>query len=355
MAFSLDPISAGASLIGSIFGGVSQADAQRKANESNERIARENRDWQSAENQINRQWEERMWNAQNTYNTPSAMMARYKEAGLNPYLVQKDGGAIGSASSAGTPGMVGAPATPEMQPVNYLSGFSQLGSAVQLSLQQKSVDANVANQNADAMLKLAEAIPKIGESLGWDNARKFALSHLNMNGIHNSQYERQINQVIDESKARTDWQMMQNKVYEQYGAKTAKLGLDKLKQDIDESAARIMRMAVENNVSASEIEKLASEVARNHADALKSIAETRTIDALRGYLVSQAMSTADSMWYDTDEKRSTYKRRSKLREWQESEPAQQMEAAKEAIESTHNSNPLEIFINHVFKSLHIGH
>lgn len=41
----------------------------------------------------NREWTEKMWHLQNEYNTPSAQMARLKEAGLNPNL------AYGSVSS----------------------------------------------------------------------------------------------------------------------------------------------------------------------------------------------------------------------------------------------------------------
>lgn len=41
-----------------------------------------------------------MWNAQNAYNSPSAQMERYQEAGLNPNLIYGNGASAGNASSA---------------------------------------------------------------------------------------------------------------------------------------------------------------------------------------------------------------------------------------------------------------
>ena len=75
------------SLIGGIFGlaaaessGSSAVNAQRLANESNERIAREQRDWS-----------ERMIDEQNQYNSPLAQRDRYLEAGINPYMAMQSG------------------------------------------------------------------------------------------------------------------------------------------------------------------------------------------------------------------------------------------------------------------------
>lgn len=42
------------------------------------------RDWESNEALASRQWQENMWNKENAYNTPSAQMQRYSEAGINP-------------------------------------------------------------------------------------------------------------------------------------------------------------------------------------------------------------------------------------------------------------------------------
>lgn len=54
----------------------------------------------SSLNKANRDWQEKMWNKTNEYNTPANQVARLRAAGLNPQLVALDGS---SAGSVGTP------------------------------------------------------------------------------------------------------------------------------------------------------------------------------------------------------------------------------------------------------------
>lgn len=65
-------IAGGAALAGTTANAISQA----KANKTNKQIA----EYQNA-------WNLSQWERENAYNTPSAMMARYKAAGLNPNVV----------------------------------------------------------------------------------------------------------------------------------------------------------------------------------------------------------------------------------------------------------------------------
>lgn len=76
-------------IVGQIADTIGQTRSNKKANESNERLARE----QQA-------WNEKMWAKNNAYNDPSAQMARLKDAGLNPRLIygQSSGAAAGNAS-----------------------------------------------------------------------------------------------------------------------------------------------------------------------------------------------------------------------------------------------------------------
>lgn len=66
-------IGAGAGLAGSIVGGIFGNNQQKKANEANLRLARE----QNA-------WNEKMWEKNNEYNSPVAQKQRLIEAGINP-------------------------------------------------------------------------------------------------------------------------------------------------------------------------------------------------------------------------------------------------------------------------------
>jgi len=62
--------------------------AAKRANETNIRLAREAQ-----------QFEQKMWEQQNEYNTPQAQMQRFVDAGLNPNLMYGQGNA-GNASSS---------------------------------------------------------------------------------------------------------------------------------------------------------------------------------------------------------------------------------------------------------------
>lgn len=155
----LSGLGAGAvSALGGIASSLFGSSSQQKANETNERIAKENREWQTKENQVNRDWSEKMWQAENQYNTPSAMMQRYKEAGLNPFLVGgQSAGSVGQAGAPNSPSMVGAPNQPDIRGYDYAplaQGFAAAGNSL---LQGIGVNANVANQNANTLLTLSKA------------------------------------------------------------------------------------------------------------------------------------------------------------------------------------------------------
>ena len=73
-------MNAGLNVVGNMIGN-SQAQAnQQKQNEFN-----------AAEAQKTRDWQEMMWNKNNEYNTPLAQVNRLQEAGLNPNLVYGNG------------------------------------------------------------------------------------------------------------------------------------------------------------------------------------------------------------------------------------------------------------------------
>ena len=129
-----EPLSLGAAAImggAGLLSGIGSLFGQKSANDTNLMIAQQNREWQTDENQKNRDFSERMWNLQNQYNTPASMMKRYEEAGLNPYLIGSSGGSgIGAAGAASSPSPVSAPNMPNIQPLN----FGGIGNAVDRGL-----------------------------------------------------------------------------------------------------------------------------------------------------------------------------------------------------------------------------
>ena len=59
--------------------------------------------WSVMMNQANQQFAQKMWNAENEYNTPFNQAQRLRAAGLNPYLAMQNDGSIGQAQSAQVP------------------------------------------------------------------------------------------------------------------------------------------------------------------------------------------------------------------------------------------------------------
>lgn len=89
-------ISAGANLLGGLFG----MSGQRSANKANLRIAREQMRFNSKEAQKQRDWQESYYRK---YSSPIAQSAQYRAAGLNPYLanIQPQGVATGGQAVSG--------------------------------------------------------------------------------------------------------------------------------------------------------------------------------------------------------------------------------------------------------------
>lgn len=105
-------LSAGANILGGLFGYGSQSDA----NATNLEIAKMNQQSVRETNKLNEQmfnhqlaYNEKMWNLQNEYNSPYEQVQRLKKAGINPAAVFGNG----SVSQAGG---ISAPNAPQMTP-----------------------------------------------------------------------------------------------------------------------------------------------------------------------------------------------------------------------------------------------
>ena len=115
-------ISAGASLLGGLFGHSSakaaakaQLQAVRETNEANARLAQKQNDWNLEQ-----------WNRENAYNTPEAQRARYEAAGINPYF------ALGNIQSGNADSLMSADLANQQPVVSDLQGQSGqiLGSSI---------------------------------------------------------------------------------------------------------------------------------------------------------------------------------------------------------------------------------
>lgn len=129
-------IAAGASLTGNAIG----ASSQNKANQTNIDINRENNAFNAQQAQIQRDWQEKMWGMNNSYNSPNAMISR----GLNPF-VQGSAAMAGSKSPAS--GGVAASAAPPPSIQAFRPDFSDVGSSLASMAQARAAMINAENNS----------------------------------------------------------------------------------------------------------------------------------------------------------------------------------------------------------------
>ena len=129
-------IAAGASLAGNAIGSFSQ----NKTNQSSVAINRENNAFNAEQAQIQRDWQEKMWGMNNSYNSPNAMISR----GLNPF-VQGSAAMAGSRSPASGGSAASASPAPSLQA--FRPDFSDVGTALASMAQARAAMIN-AEQNA---------------------------------------------------------------------------------------------------------------------------------------------------------------------------------------------------------------
>jgi len=149
-------ISGASSLLGGLFGGISNRNATREANYTNLAIARETNQNQYNMFQEQNAFNEQMYNRMQEYNTPAAQMQRYQEAGINPYIAAgnvQTGNAQSSLQSAPAPQLH----MPQVAPA------LGMGDAIQNSFSQIG---NVISQYAQNELALSQAQKNRAEA-GW--------------------------------------------------------------------------------------------------------------------------------------------------------------------------------------------
>lgn len=205
ITFAIAPLVAGALIGGgvSLLNGLFNRSRQTATNEQNEALTRESwqkqalenafqRSWQSGQNvdarnwasseaaterafnsaeaQKGRDWQEKMWNKENEYNSPAAQLRRMMDAGINPAMWNMDSNMAGSApstlsassSSASAPmGSAGVGGFSSPIPMQSFSLENPLGGALDAAniVQQRDlVQSQINKNNADAGKSNAEAI-----------------------------------------------------------------------------------------------------------------------------------------------------------------------------------------------------
>ena len=296
------PAIAGA--VGSIGSGIMNLVSQADANEANKQIAAENREWQSGENQLSRDWQEKMWNAQNAYNTPSAMKARLKEAGWNPFLADSEVGSASNAGSAGSPSMQSPPTQPDVFPLDFGFVGQAAQNAANAYYQAEAVDANVANQSANADKTNIDNADALQQIYGKAAAQSYLSSKIKQTqglNMDSSQKAAQNLARTESAQAQARLDQVNADIAQEFGSKKADVEIrerertiDRISQDIMESSVRMSKSASDIQLNEQKIKESLSSYYRNLAEAgmfrklgNKYVAETSTINSLRDGLVQQ--------------------------------------------------------------------
>ena len=129
-------IAAGASLAGNAIGAASQSNT----NAASKELAEMNNKFNAEQAQIQRDWQEQMWNKNNEYNSPQAMISR----GLNPFIGSSAGAGV-SRSPASGGSAAQAAGMPSLQA--FRPDFSDVGTALSSMAQARAAMIN-AEQNA---------------------------------------------------------------------------------------------------------------------------------------------------------------------------------------------------------------
>lgn len=140
-------IAAGASLAGNAIG----ASSQNKTNQTSIDINRENNVFNAQQAQIQRDWQEKMWGMNNSYNSPNAMISR----GLNPF-VQGSAAMAGSRSPASGGAAASAASAPSLQA--FRPDFSDVGSALASMAQARAAMINAESNAALTPYKMQQIL-----------------------------------------------------------------------------------------------------------------------------------------------------------------------------------------------------
>lgn len=219
-------------------------------------LMQQNQEFQSAENQKNRDWQSEEWTRQfdltNAYNDPTAVVSRLQQAGLNPAQVMS-GGAAGSAATAShaTPsapsGGVSASPSPDYSGI-ITSGFQ--------SMQQV---ANTIKMLTEAK-KTAKETPYVGALLD---------SQIQLNLAK-----------FESEQAKTEYQKLQTQFEQIFGTEMRSKELAKLMSDtlLADQEARLKGAQVEL-IDVEKLEKSMNALAA-YAESNKKQAEADRVRAL---------------------------------------------------------------------------
>lgn len=143
---------AGGALIGGALSGISNLFGAHSQNQSVEKqlaAAREEaektRKWQTSEREAQNDWNYKLWQANNEYNTPAAVQSRLISAGINPDLYATNGALQGSSVQA----QGGHTPSGPVADTSAWNRYRPIGSVASQALADTALSAQVAKTNAE--------------------------------------------------------------------------------------------------------------------------------------------------------------------------------------------------------------
>ena len=263
--------------------------------ESDEAEKAYNRQRQLMQDEYN--YSKQLWEANNEYNSPKNQIKLLREANLNPY-VYSHGSDIGT-------GVSGSPASsPSAPSVSMAHGSAaQMPSAPDLGRYIMEGSA-LQNDRMRSFADLVDSYPKLLEACDGDEklAEEVMKSLSGIAGLNGKNpYKFAVAKTLS-AEAQAESDQVQAFLAKKYGDRNAANMISQSEALINESFARVRKMASDAKVNDVTIDKLASDIVVNVANAWKLkkegekfVAEANTVNQLRQYLVSQARSKANMM------------------------------------------------------------
>lgn len=253
--------------------------AQREANQFSADQTSLNRNFQAAQAEIARDWQE---NQYLKYNSPAAMMSQYRDAGLNPALMYQQGASPASVSTASPSGDSAASVSPSggdvvgmLGRMMELSMLSEQQRGLRLENERKEVENSLLNKYGDV-----ESSVRV-QNLQQDLENKKVQAALNKQGI-------------SESKARESLALSQrllNDIDAKYKSR-----LNELEQNL--RSAQISNIASGTRVNNKQVESLTAQINELYQRAILEAAQAGNLDQQTQNLLKEF----DILSYDAEQK-----------------------------------------------------
>lgn len=272
---------------------IASAVSTNRVNNTNAELSRDQMAFQEEENRKSEQWQEKMWQANNAYNTPSAVMSRYAAAGVNPYLADESLG-TGASSLPSTPAKQSAAPLPTMQSMDFSGIGSSAMNLLSLGIQNKGIDAQIANQDAQALKTNIDSIKaayNISPEFGNKIARMVSGKDMDMNS-DTSPMALQLQYQMESMRLDNQRQRLSNMLIDKYGEKEAQNKIALVESEITKNFGTMGLLSSQADLNRSEIllnEKRAygigAQIARDMAQARLFTSDARINEGIAQFAI----------------------------------------------------------------------